>query len=118
MSAVRLWLEGNSIYTRPPDEVEVTKGHGRLEKRELWWVESEELGQYLEQEYDWPGLRWWRLNQAEASEIDSSGMGRGRAIVGSWGKYTLFNGKASLGRAARTLGDREPPLLGAGREWG
>jgi len=30
-----------------------------------------------------------RAYQAEASEIDSSGMGRGRAIVGSWGKYNL-----------------------------
>ena len=76
MGAVRFWLEGNGVYARPPDEVEVSKGHGRLEKRELWLVESGELGQYLEQEYAWPGLRWCgrikrrrrKLTQAEWEE--------------------------------------------------
>ena len=54
------WIEGEweDRGGRPaPDEVRVEKGHGRIERRELWWVEAEELGAYLEQEYDWPGVR-------------------------------------------------------------
>lgn len=39
-----------------PDDVMVNKGHGRIERRELWWVEARELGSYLAQEYDWPGV--------------------------------------------------------------
>lgn len=40
----------------PPDHVVVNKGHGRVERREVWWVEAGELGDYLEEEYDWPGV--------------------------------------------------------------
>lgn len=58
MAAVRDWLEGKGMDERPPDEREVSRGHGRLEERALWLVESEELGAYLEQEYGWPGWRW------------------------------------------------------------
>ncbi len=43
---------------RPPDVRQVTKGHGRLEIRELWLEESSELGAYLEDEYGWPGLQF------------------------------------------------------------
>ena len=48
------------------DHVTVNKGHGRTERRELWWVEAGELRAYLEKEYDWPGvtvcgrIRRWR----------------------------------------------------------
>jgi len=41
-----------------PDAVQVGKGHGRVERREVWVVESGELGAYLAQEYGWPDLRW------------------------------------------------------------
>jgi hypothetical protein len=41
-----------------PDVVRVNKGHGRLERRELWAVPSGELGAYLEQEYGWPAVAW------------------------------------------------------------
>ena len=56
--AVELWLVGQGVMERPPDVKEVTKGHGRLEERALWLVESEELGAYLAQAYDWPAMRW------------------------------------------------------------
>jgi len=41
-----------------PDVVRVNKGHGRIERRELWAVPSGELGAYLEQEYGWPAVTW------------------------------------------------------------
>ena len=41
---------------RPPDVEQVNKSHGRIEKRELWLVDSPEVGQYLADEFDWPGL--------------------------------------------------------------
>ena len=41
-----------------PDVVEINKGHGRIERRELWAVPSGELGPYLEQEYGWPAMAW------------------------------------------------------------
>jgi len=37
--------------------VQINKGHGRLEKRELWLVDSPEVGQYLAAYFDWPGLK-------------------------------------------------------------
>lgn len=43
---------------RPPDWVSVDKGHGRIERREIWVVASQELEAYLEEEYDWPAVRW------------------------------------------------------------
>lgn len=36
--------------------MEVNKGHGRIERREVWVVGARELGVYLQQEYGWPGL--------------------------------------------------------------
>jgi len=47
----------------------VTKGHGRLEIRELWLEEACELGAYLEAEYGWPGLRRWRCRLSGRSEL-------------------------------------------------
>ena len=56
--AVDLWLEERWARGRPaPAQVTVDKGHGRLERREIWWVEGGELGAHLQQEFDWPGVR-------------------------------------------------------------
>jgi predicted transposase YbfD/YdcC len=41
-----------------PDVLEINKGHGRIERRELWAVPGGELGAYLEQEYGWPAMTW------------------------------------------------------------
>jgi len=54
--AVEEWVAPQ--VKRAPDWVEVNKGHGRIERREVWLVPSQELGVYLEAEYRWPGLRW------------------------------------------------------------
>lgn len=51
------WLEAYGGDRRSPDHVQVNKGHGRIERRELWVTPAQELGDYLEQEFDWPGLR-------------------------------------------------------------
>ena len=42
---------------REPDFVESVKGHGRVERREVWAVGASELGRYLERELGWPGVR-------------------------------------------------------------
>lgn len=57
--ALDFWIEERwaSGGGRPaPQWVTVDKGHGRMEQREVWWVEAGELGAYLEQEYDWPAV--------------------------------------------------------------
>ena len=54
--AVRVWVEGEK-GGKAPDHVTVEKRHGRIEERALWWVEAEELGAYLEEEDDWPGVQ-------------------------------------------------------------
>jgi len=72
-AAVALWLRCEGVDGRLADVVEVCKGHGRVEERALWLVESRELGKYLEEEHDWPELRWCgrlrrrrrKLSQAE-----------------------------------------------------
>jgi len=53
----------------------VDKGHGRIERRELWVVPGQELGAYLEEDYDWPALcpcglvrRYRRQNHQEEWE--------------------------------------------------
>jgi hypothetical protein len=56
--AVRLWLWGHGVLERPPDFREWSRGHGRVEEREIWFLESSELGEYLEREYGWPGLKF------------------------------------------------------------
>jgi len=50
-------MQAEGEVTRP-DVVQVNKGHGRIERRELWAVPSGELGAYLEQEYGWPAVLW------------------------------------------------------------
>lgn len=58
--AIEEWLllkkpEGTG---RPPDWEEVTKGHGRFERRRLWIVPCEaDMQTYLE-ELGWPGVQW------------------------------------------------------------
>jgi hypothetical protein len=54
------WIAAMQLETGTslPDVVQVNKGHGRIERRELWAVPSGELGVYLEQEYGWPGVTW------------------------------------------------------------
>lgn len=51
------WLQAYGGDQRPPDDVQVSKGHGRIERRELWVTPAQELGHYLEQDFDWPGVR-------------------------------------------------------------
>lgn len=67
--ALDVWIESRweaSGGRRPADWVEVEKGHGRLERREIWVEPAEELGEYLEREWGWVGLtccgrvRRWR----------------------------------------------------------
>jgi hypothetical protein len=61
-----------------PDVVEVNKGHGRIERREVWAVRSGELEGYLEQEYGWPAVKWCgrirrarrRSHQAEWESVE------------------------------------------------
>jgi len=51
------WIQHAGVPHRPPDHVQVDKGHGRIERRELWMVDGGELSDYLEQEYGWPQMR-------------------------------------------------------------
>jgi len=60
-TAVSEWVEAHDGDRREPDHVQVDKGHGRLERRELWLVPAQELGDYLDQEFDWPAVRFCGL---------------------------------------------------------
>lgn len=57
--AVEVWIEDQRFAAGevPPDAVQVDKGHGRIERREVWVVDSRELGLYLEAEYGWRGVQ-------------------------------------------------------------
>lgn len=55
-SAIAYWLEVQ-LGPAPPDYVEITKRHGRVEKREYWWTASAELEAYLAREYGWVGVQ-------------------------------------------------------------
>jgi len=46
------------VFERPTDFSEFSRGHSRIEEREIWFLESSELEDYLEREYDWPGLKF------------------------------------------------------------
>lgn len=52
------WLQVAGVNERPPDHVKSNKGHGRVERREVWVVPAGELGTYLEADYDWPSVQW------------------------------------------------------------
>jgi hypothetical protein len=56
-AVIEEWVQHAGVPNRPPDHVQVNKGHGRLERRELWVVAGGELSAYLEQEYGWPQMR-------------------------------------------------------------
>ena len=42
---------------RPADLIHDSKGHGRIERREVWFVNATELAPYLQQERGWKNLR-------------------------------------------------------------
>lgn len=44
--------------SRQPDHVQMDKGHGRLERRELWVEPAQDLGVYLAQDYGWVEVRF------------------------------------------------------------
>ena len=83
-AAVRFWLWGNGVFDRPPDVREVTKGHGRLEIRELWLEESSELGAYLEAEYGWPGLKFCGVIRRRRCRLSR------RSETGAWAEQELL----------------------------
>lgn len=53
---IEYWLEVQ-LGKAPPAQVEWNKRHGRIEQREYWWTESQELEAYLAREYGWEGVR-------------------------------------------------------------
>lgn len=58
---MRDWIEAHGGDQRKPDDIQINKGHGRIERRELWVTPAQELGDYLEQDFDWPGVRFCGL---------------------------------------------------------
>ena len=94
--AVEFWLEGEGVYERPPDKVEVTKGHGRLERREIWIVEAEELGRYLEQEYGWPGLRWCGIIRRKRRKLGQEEWEEGEGIWIAGGNISSLTAEQAL----------------------
>lgn len=43
---------------RPADLIEYSKGHGRIECREVWLAPAAEFASYLQQELGWQQVRW------------------------------------------------------------
>jgi hypothetical protein len=52
------WLQAAGVDARPPDHITANKGHGRVERREVWGVPAGELGSYLAADFDWPAVQW------------------------------------------------------------
>lgn len=52
------WLQLSGVDERPPDDVKVNKGHGRMERREVWMVPAGEMETYLQADFDWPSVQW------------------------------------------------------------
>lgn len=52
------WVTQAQVDRRAPDHVEVRKGHGRVERRELWVVPAGVMGDYLHQDFGWPHPQW------------------------------------------------------------
>lgn len=56
--AIAVVLE-EAAKRHPPAVVQSEKGHGRIERREYWWVKVDEaLRTYLASEYGWADVRW------------------------------------------------------------
>lgn len=51
------WLEVNGVNDRAADDMQTNKGHGRIERREVWVAPAGELGAYLQEEFGWPEVR-------------------------------------------------------------
>ena len=74
------WLSINGVEERPPDDVQSDKGHGRVERRELWVVPAGEMGLYLHQDFDWPHPLWMgqirryrrRLHQDDWDSVETT----------------------------------------------
>ena len=74
------WVELAGVEQRPPDHVQVDKGHGRIERRELWVVAADDMGRYLEEEFGWPAVKWMgqirryrrRLHQTEWESVTTT----------------------------------------------
>ena len=61
LEALEKWIDFRS--QQRGDEVahwvEVVKGHGRMERREVWMVPCEtDMQAYLRDEFGWPGVQW------------------------------------------------------------
>lgn len=52
------WVARAGVEQRPPDHVQADKGHGRVERRELWVVPAGALRTYLQTDFDWPAVRF------------------------------------------------------------
>lgn len=52
------WVARTGVNQRPPDHVQTDKGHGRIERRELWLTPAGALSRYLEDDFDWPAVRF------------------------------------------------------------
>ena len=52
------WVALAGVAQRPPDHAEVSKGHGRIERRELWMVPVGDMEHYLTEEFDQPAVKW------------------------------------------------------------
>jgi hypothetical protein len=52
------WLQAAGVDARPPDHITTNKGHGRMERREVWLVPAGELSSYLQADFDWPAVQW------------------------------------------------------------
>ena len=53
------WIEKDRfpLGQKPPDDTWVDTGHGRVECRELWLVDSQEMASYLHDVLDWLGVQ-------------------------------------------------------------
>jgi hypothetical protein len=74
------WVTKAQVDQRAPDHVQVTKGHGRVERRELWMVPAGDMGAYLHADFAWPHSKWMgqirryrrHLHQAEWETVTTT----------------------------------------------
>ena len=77
--AVDYWIDALK-GAGPPDRVTYDKRHGRLERREYWWVAADELAPYVAETYGWSGLKLCgrvrrsrrRLSHADWESVETS----------------------------------------------